>query len=613
MRKAMVAIGVNRTSSDFPTLRAAAQGAVQMADWGRSQGFDVTLLSDQDGKSVTLSEVFSAVSNIVKARIYSQLVVYFSGHGILLAAETEAWLLSGALDNPNEAINVSASIIAARASGVEHVVFVSDACRSMPVDFRMGMVSPGLIFPPETPRPPGPEVDVFYATLPGDPALEVGPDEAEESFRGLLTSCMLKAFTGKPASLIEQIDDASGKRRSVVASRPLKAHLIKAVPDAASMVSIKLRQYPDVRVESALPKYLAEIANIAVTKASFGVKGYSGKRSPAAKRSPGVRPSPAAKLAPSGEDAYLSKSMAFAMSNSWKASVLNSNAFQAGGLIVPKINGIQDSIDHIVNTAGRESPRIRTGFTVHGGDLKYVRVNGAPCNVFTYRGAAQVRLFVDYPGVHRQANTSKYAALLRFSDGTGTMLAVLPGYIGSVVMEGGRIATVNYSPSRGTENYGLQERFGHELEQRRAFVAVAAKNGSFRLDAEAARGTAAYLREFKKIDPTLGLYAAYAYAQAGDKSEVLSVYRYMRREPEPVFFDVAMLAAQRDPEMVQVLDFPPWMPMLTQGWMLMEAFAEVMPEPVRKARAHLLPGLWTTFAPEGMDILEMAMFGGLNS
>ena len=122
-------------------------------------------------------------------------------------------------------------------------------------------------------------------------------------------------------------------------------------------------------------------------------------------------------------------------------------------------------------------------------------------------------------------------------------------------------------------------------------------------------GTADYLRFLKKVDPTLGLYAANAYAKAGDSKGVLSVFDYMRREPEPVLFDVGTLAVQRSAALPQVLDFAPGMPMLTQGWMLLGDFAEVMPQPLRKARQHLIPGLWTTFASEGVDILQEAMFG----
>src|SRR5579871_6060267 len=146
MKRALVAIGVNRTASVFPPLNAAAQGAIQMADWGAQQGFDVTLLHDGDGHPVSISDVFAAVNAVVTAKIYSQLVVYFSGHGILLSPDAEVWLLSGAIANPNEAINVSGSIVAARASAIPHIVFVSDACRSMPANFRLGLVSPGVIF-----------------------------------------------------------------------------------------------------------------------------------------------------------------------------------------------------------------------------------------------------------------------------------------------------------------------------------------------------------------------------------------------------------------------------------------------------------------------------------
>jgi hypothetical protein len=33
MKRALVAIGVNRTATVFPPLNAAAQGAIQMRDW----------------------------------------------------------------------------------------------------------------------------------------------------------------------------------------------------------------------------------------------------------------------------------------------------------------------------------------------------------------------------------------------------------------------------------------------------------------------------------------------------------------------------------------------------------------------------------------------------
>jgi hypothetical protein len=68
-----------------------------------------------------------------------------------------------------------------------------------------------------------------------------------------------------------------------------------------------------------------------------------------------------------------------------------------------------------------------------------------------------------------------------------------------------------------------------------------------------------------------------------------------------------MLAAQRDRRLAQDLDFAPWLPVLTQGWMLLGKFESEMPAVLREARQYLLPGLWTTFAKEGVDILEQRL------
>jgi hypothetical protein len=612
MKRALVAVGVNKTASVFPPLNAAAQGAIQIADWGKQQGFDVTLLHDGNGNKVSISDVFAAVSAIVAARVYSQLVIYFSGHGILLSPDAEVWLLSGAIANPNEAINLSGSIVAARASAIPHIVFVSDACRSMPTNFRLGLVSPGLIFPAANPKAPTPEVDLFYATLPGDPALEVPPDDAEKSFRGLLTSCMLKALSGVPATLIEQTTDAGTVRR-VVASRPLKIHLARAIPDAASAVSITLRQDPDVRVESALPKYLAEVTT--------------------------TQPAPEA---PTNKLALLHgkpTSLSYRLAHSWKSAVLpppniGQTQFDSAPLglpehsrkiglwyprieeqelpklEIPDVGNVKRSIKRILDSASRSSDKIRTGFNVYGTRVRYVRSTGSDshCEVWKENGAFQIRVGPEY---RHGSPTEPRAAILRLGDGSGMVLSVLPGFIGTLVFDRKRVVTVNYAPSRGTASHRMYNRIAPDIEERRAFVATAAKHGSFRLDREAADGTAAYLRSMKKFDPTLGLYAAYAYAQAGNNDGVLSVFDYMRMEPEPVFFDVGMLAVQRNKKLPQSLHFAPWMPMLTQGWMLLGTFEGLMPNVLKEARKHLIPGLWTTFSTEGMDVLEEAIFGGV--
>jgi hypothetical protein len=183
-----------------------------------------------------------------------------------------------------------------------------------------------------------------------------------------------------------------------------------------------------------------------------------------------------------------------------------------------------------------------------------------------------------------------------------------------VVVEEGRVVTVNYLPSRHTPKFHDYQYAAGEIEKRKAFVAVAARNGSFRIEGHMeAMEAAGYLRILKAIDPTLGLYSAYAYTQAGEFDEVASVYDYMRREPEPVLFDVAMLASKLPNASGQVghpQAISPFCPMLTQGWAFIEPNEIRLPLVVTRVRENLLPGLWTTFDPVGVERLWSAIERG---
>ena len=601
MKRALVAIGVDKTATaDFRPLSAAAAGAREFSDWARHprQGYEVELLTDSEGP-VGIATVFDAITRFVSKGVYEQLVVYFSGHGILLAAETEVWLLSGALANPNEAVNVSASIAAARTCGIPHVVFISDACRSLPANFRMGAMTPGSIFPAKQPRAPGPEVDVFYATLPGDTALEVPPDEAQKRHRGIFTDCLLKALRGEASLAADRVKTESGFAY-FVGSRLLKSYLIAEVPKAAAAVSIQLVQDPDARVESAPPKYLAEVD-----------PGLFGR----------LRASP------------LSERLQGAWRN-WTSSndaeVRNASPDDVT-MVVPDFRDIRDSVGRIIETAGRPAFETRTGFTFSGVDVRSVRTTNwyGEAALFEENGAMHARVYTpesapeDADDLDRVSSRPKAAALIRFADGSGIVLSVIAGYIGTVVVESGRVLTVNYTPSEDTRAWFRYQNYAAEIEWGRALAATLARHGNLRFEGGTASAIAERLRRYKLFDPTLGLFASYAYAQAGNGAGVLSIYRYMDFTGIPAFFDVAMLAAQspddeRPPFPPPIarpftLDFSPWMPLLTQGWLLLGRFEKDMPVVIRKAKRHLIPGLWTTFAPEGLDILQEAFFGETES
>ncbi len=584
MTKCAVVIGVDKTKG-LPVLDAAASGADKFADWAKGQGFQVALLTDSNGASVSLGDVKKKIRDFVKEKTFSQLIVFFSGHGILRSPDCELWLLSDALDDPNEAVNVSGSIWQARNAGIPHVAMISDACRSRPETSKLSQIQGGVIFPNNDPKLPRPAVDVFYATLPGNPALEAATQDAANNYRGIFTEALLKGLEGQVNEVIVPMDHQDpNKTRWVVPSWKLKPYLEKEVPQVASSISIKLQQNPDIRVESHPPKFLAEVMPPATTRAMRDI----------------------------GERRSLDGAIVYYGSAAERVCYGNEDVdYESGGPDFRKIAEGPDGkreIANLLKVKGRESFETGTGFTVVGVDVARATVTNSDCDLFEDFGAQQIRV--------RESRDAKHAqsTLIQFGNGSGVLLAVLPGLIGTLVMEEGRVVTVSYTPSRHTSKYEEYEAVADEVEARRALAAVAARNGMFHLKEDCDfGGPEDWLRSGKGVDPTLGLYACYAYARTGSLDQVESVYEHMHSQPDPVPFDVALLA-NKLPRQERLLQsgrlIAPFCPMLTQGWAILEPYYDVLPSVVQKVGGQLLPGLWTTFLPDGVELLWAAITKG---
>jgi hypothetical protein len=581
MKKCAIIIGVNKTGG-LPVLNAAASGAREFARWASKQGYEVVLLTDEKGKAVTISDIKQAVRGFTQQGTFSQMIVFFSGHGILKSPDYELWLLSGAPADPDEAVNVPGSISYARNSGIPHVVVISDACRSSPDDLTLNSILGGIIFPNQPSKKIRPEVDVFYATRPGYPALEVPLADAVKNYHAIFTSCLLKGLGGTVQEVVEQVEDPP-LIRWIIRSRKLKSYLEQEVPNIASKVSIKLQQDPEIRVESDLPNFMAEIA--APKGVTRGTRGLP------------------AKALESHATTFSFKELVEGYKQS---QYFNRNiSLSAEAEELAQESDFGPAMDRLMNARGRESFETRTGFTVIGARITRAIVASLGYKVFEEDNADHIRVHI----LDEQSSLAR-SALIQFDSGYGTALAVLPGFIGTVVVEDERIVNVSYTPSRHTDRYNEYETVANEIEKRRAFVAVAARHGSFHIEREKAAKYADSLREFKGFDPTLGLYAAYAYAQVGAFEQVESVYKFMRGEPEPIPFDVALLANRLLKSSPGYKPVAPFCPMLTQGWALLEPFAKEMPEIIHQAGRHLVPALWTTFRPEILDLLWLAIEGG---
>jgi hypothetical protein len=278
---------------------------------------------------------------------------------------------------------------------------------------------------------------------------------------------------------------------------------------------------------------------------------------------------------------------------------------QGDALLAQRL-GLTQDIDDIANARGRRTFETRTGVTLHGAEPLDVaaaawridarfRDSGDP-NAWHIRIAPAG---VDAPKhsltiAYRAANGSTY----------GTMLAALDEYIASVIVDReGRVVSVSYVPAENSSLWALYQGSAQRLAQMRAYATVASRNGSFFVTGEPADAFAARVRQDKGLDPVLGIYAAYAYLQAGARTDVVSVYRYMADDPSrPVPFDVTMLAARCGSEEARhaTARYAPFAPMLTQGFALLVDTPDPLFAPIHATlRPHLVPSLWTTLDEEG--------------
>jgi len=577
MQKAAIVIGVNKTGN-LPVLSAAVSGARSVAGWLTKEGFHVQLLVD-DGKPVVVKDIFDAVEKLVDKGTLEQLVVFFSGHGFLNNS-SEHWMLSGAPNNANEAVSLAESVLLARECGIENVVFISDACRSTPASLRAERVRGSVVFPNlEAAGNVEPEVDRFLASLPGEPALEMAVNESTAQYEGIFTTCFLTAFREPDSGMVREITEA-GNTIAVVPNRRLKAYLKREVDKRAQAKSIRLRQLPRSIVEAGGDVYIGRA--LSRPSAPSDPIRFGG---PSPSQPPTVGMSDVARM-------ELARAANVGVSPPpWEVQAIENTADRST---------FDASVRLAEQALGPGHFETEMGFSVAGAEVASVVGLGIDVELLAHGGAGDPAII----RLHR-TQESMGSVIFRFADGGGTVLAGLEGYIGTVVVDEGRVVNVSYVPSDNSWRWSAYEQQRVRLDRLRAVVAASARFGVFEVDRDNAGAVADQIRLLKGVDPTLGLYSTYAYSDAGLRRKIRSVQVYMRDDLSGDLFDVAMLAGElsQSPLGSRVA---PFCPMLSQGWSLLRVTGARVSDAVSEAAYHLRPALWTTFDREGMGIIMQA-------
>lgn len=581
MSRAGVFIGVDRTGH-LQELTDASAGARRMFDWAVSQGMaanqQARLITDEGGQKVTPDRIADAIAELLKLGL-DQLIVYFAGHGVNIS-RTEHWLLSDAPSKPYAAVNVTGSVELARYCGARHVAIFSDACRVAPQGIQAQGVRGVEVFPNEPTGERSRPVDVFYACLLGKTAAEI-PDAALAAghYKALYTTVLLEALGGKLADVLErdaQAEDGSRIVRPTRLEAYLEAELPRRIRDGGLLG--KVNQSPDAVLIASDLTWISRVP-------------APDDAAPPATRSASL-PVP---------DPLRAATRRIVRSAAQGDTVMMRAAID--GARSAATRNIVDAADQVLAPFGPDHMETECGIKVRGASVVAAECAFADAVILGQRpGDAGSVVRVNMHG-------SKAASvLLRFDSGLCTVIPALQGYLAALTFNEGDLVDVAYEPSSNSHRVAEYAGRVDEIRLLRSVAAAASREGRFRLDAADADGLARRMQLLKGVDPTLAIYAAYAYHDLQAVERLQLMYDFMRDDLQAALFDVALLARRLLDQTVGLSSgVVPFAPLLSQGWSLLRANRVTLPHGLDELHATLQDSLWSLYDDRGAGIISRAL------
>jgi hypothetical protein len=576
MIRAGVFIGVDRAGT-LQQLNDGAKGASRMRDWAVSQGMvrrEQTRLITDTKQPVDSWAIKKAIKDLLGGAGLDQLIVYFAGHGLIVNTN-ETWLLTDAPEDPSAAVNVTASVDLARYCGIQHVVVISDACRNAAVGIQQQWIQGVPVFPNillgGTTKP----VDQLFACARGATSVEI-PDAAK-NYTALYTTAMLNALYGWHRDLLEPL--TGGEAGFQVKTRRLAAFLKTEIPRLVMEKGLenKVNQNPDDIIVSETT-WLARLAKLPAKRRIIAAPG-------------GPRPSVAHDLGGVARELVTS-----AAAGDNAALEIGLEAARTSD-DVPGAADLADSVDRLIVRFGPYKFESQCGFKVQGARM----VNLFAVDATVDQLDEQVVRFWSVP-------SGGASVVVQFDNGAGTVIPAIPGFIAALTVDGGELTDVAYEPSANTRRFDDYQAVHGEVSALRAVAAAASREDRFRLVGANADDVANRMRVAKSVDPSLAVYAAYAFCDLNAIDRVRAMRKYLDDDPGLRLFDVDMLARLLIGKLVLTdLRIVPFVPMLGQGWALLPAHDIRLHPSLDGIERHLRQSLWTLFDPPALAQLRAAL------
>lgn len=563
MNRAIVLVGVAKTGK-LPLLNGIERSIEAMAAWAKAQGIaddQIVRITDKGGTvAVTASQILQAIDTLAELGTIKQLIVYFSGHGIVNGRE-EYWLLTHAPRDSNAAVNLEGSAAAARHGAFQHVVLISDACRTQAPDLLNARVNGSDIFPNVKDTTVERSIDIFFATSLGAPALEIRVAvEKGPEYHAVYSDAMVGALSGRVRHLID---------KGFVRPYPLKKHLPALVRAEleAKRLSMLVSQTPDARItsdqeEAWVAKF--EEPNAATPRPRGAV----------------TRPRPAPPPPPVPDRESVARKLV--------AEAIRGASGSRSGAAAPGLPSVALELADEAALRQRSQAELRVppgiSVLVRGKALKAA---------FTRQAAVGT---VASGTVSLRESTRPPELLVELDDGSSVLLPVLRDFVGVVGFDGDRLDDVSFVQAGSDGDPALRGL--------RSVIAAATARGLFTLEGDDdALALAMRMQRSKSQDPALAIYAAYAYHELGKLDRIREMQHYLREQLGVGLFDLALLGRDliNEEGTANVL---PSAPLLAQGWAFVAALGGPHAERLVALRPHVNSSVWSHYSPEGTALLK---------
>ena len=586
MVRAGIFIGVDKTGN-LQQLNDAAAGARRMADWALSQGLadqtHVKLITDAGGQKVHPDLIFDAIKELIDGPGVDQLLLYFAGHGVNIN-RNETWLLTDAPVRSNAAVNVSGSVELARYCGIRHVVIVSDACRVPPEGIQAQNVRGVDVFPNESFSERAKPVDQFFACVLGRTAAEIkDPAVLAGNFSALYTNALLDALKGMRPEVLEPGE--SGDRSLYVRPHRLESYLEVEVPRRVKAMGLekKVNQNPE-----AILTYHTNWVSRVDPPPGGATRGPG---------SLGMRGTPPAPPKPRNLRTVTETLVGTAVKGN--RALLSQQLQRARTVPIAGADALAGTVDRIAVPFGPDHFESHCGIKVRGTRIVDFFAPRANANLLGGEGDLLRIDGLENPAV---------SVLLRFEGNVGTVIPAIPGFLAALTFDDGELVDVSYEPSVNDPRW---ERFKDQAADLRALRTVAAsssRHGRFRLELPDALTVAQKMQDAKGNDPTLAVYAAYAYYDLLAVERIREMSQYLQNDIGVTLFDLALLGRMLIDKAVGPGDgIVPFVPLLSQGWALLGANRVKLHPRLEGIEGTMRESLWSLFDDAGLEKLRHTM------